>query len=41
MLGKGKGDGVRADAVRDCSFSWFVPEVAGTYVVEVGLVPAQ
>jgi subtilisin family serine protease len=32
---------VAADVVRDYSFSWVVPEVVGTYVVEVGLVPAQ
>ena len=32
---------VAAGEVKDCSFSWVVPEVAGTYVVEVGLVPPQ
>jgi hypothetical protein len=32
---------VAADGVRDYSFGWVVPEVSGTYVVEVGLVPAQ
>lgn len=30
---------VAADAVSEYSFSWDVPDVAGTYVVEVGLVP--
>ena len=34
MLGMGEGGAVGADAVRDCSFGWVVPEVAGTYVVE-------
>jgi subtilisin family serine protease/3',5'-cyclic AMP phosphodiesterase CpdA len=32
---------VSADAVREYSFVWNVPVVTGTYVVEVGLVPAQ
>ena len=32
---------VAADEIKDYSFSWVVPDVAGTYVVEVGLVPAQ
>lgn len=32
---------VAADEVKDYSFSWVVPEFAGTYMVEVGLVPAQ
>jgi hypothetical protein len=32
---------VAADDVKDYSFSWVVPEVAGTYAIEVGLVPAQ
>jgi subtilisin family serine protease len=32
---------VAADGVRDYSFGWVVPEVSGTYMVEVGLVPAQ
>jgi subtilisin family serine protease len=30
-----------ADAVSEYSFSWNIPSVAGTYVVEVGLVPVQ
>ena len=32
---------VAANETKDYSFSWVVPDVAGTYVVEVGLVPAQ
>jgi serine protease len=32
---------VEANESKDYSFSWVVPDVAGTYVVEVGLVPAQ
>ena len=32
---------VAADEVKDYSFSWVVPDVAGTYIVEVGLVPAH
>lgn len=32
---------VAAGGVKDYGFSWVVPDVAGTYVVEVGLVPAQ
>lgn len=32
---------VAVGRVKDFSFSWVVPEVVGTYVVEVGLVPAQ
>jgi subtilisin family serine protease len=32
---------VVADDVKDYSFSWVVPDAAGTYVVEVGLVPVQ
>jgi hypothetical protein len=32
---------VAVDEVKDYSFSWVVPDVVGTYVVEVGLVPAQ
>jgi hypothetical protein len=32
---------VAADGVGDYSFSWVVQDVSGTYVVEVGLVPAQ
>jgi hypothetical protein len=32
---------VAADVVRDYSFSWVVPDVSGTYMVEVGLAPAQ
>jgi hypothetical protein len=32
---------VAAGAVGEYSFVWVVPNVAGRYVVEVGLVPAQ
>ena len=32
---------VTADAVGDYSFAWIVPNVAGRYVVEVGLVPSR
>ena len=32
---------VPAGTVAEYSFTWAVPSVAGTYVVEVGLVPAQ
>ena len=32
---------IAADEVKDYSFSWSVPDVAGTYVAEVELVPAQ
>jgi 3',5'-cyclic AMP phosphodiesterase CpdA len=32
---------VTADTVREYSFTWNVPAVTGTYVVEVSLVPAQ
>jgi subtilase family serine protease len=32
---------VTANAVGDCSFAWTVPNLAGKYVVEVGLVPSQ
>ena len=32
---------VAADVVRGYSFGWRVPDVAGTYIVEVGLVPPQ
>lgn len=32
---------VAADAVSEFSFSWDIPDVAGTYVVEVSLVPTQ
>jgi subtilisin family serine protease len=32
---------VTADAVREYGFTWNVPAVAGTYVVEVGLVPPR
>jgi hypothetical protein len=32
---------VAVDEVKDYSFSWVVPDVAGTYVVEVELVPSQ
>jgi pimeloyl-ACP methyl ester carboxylesterase len=30
-----------SDAVGECKFSWNIPAVAGTYVVEAGLVPPQ
>jgi len=30
---------VAADAVGEFGFGWVVPDVAGTYVVEVSLVP--
>jgi hypothetical protein len=30
-----------SDAVGEYKFGWNIPAVAGTYVVEVGLVPAQ
>jgi hypothetical protein len=29
-----------ADTVDEYSFDWIVPEASGTYIVEVGLVPA-
>jgi hypothetical protein len=32
---------VTDNAVREYSFEWSIPDVAGAYVVEVGLVPAQ
>jgi hypothetical protein len=32
---------VTANTVSEYSFTWSIPNVAGTYVVEVGLVPAQ
>jgi predicted esterase len=32
---------VPADSIGEYSFEWVVPNVAGTYVVEVGLTPAQ
>jgi parallel beta-helix repeat protein len=32
---------VEADKIADCTFSWVVPAWGGTYVVEVGLDPAQ
>ena len=32
---------VTANAVGEYSFTWNVPAIAGTYVVEVGLVPPQ
>lgn len=32
---------LEANEVKDYSFSWTVPDFAGTYTVEVGLVPAQ
>jgi hypothetical protein len=31
---------VTADAVNEYSFTWDIPDVAGTYVVEASLVPA-
>ena len=30
-----------ADEVKDYSFTWAIPQAAGTYVAEVGLAPAQ
>jgi hypothetical protein len=32
---------VSADAIREYSFVWVVPDAAGTYMVEVGLAPAE
>jgi hypothetical protein len=32
---------LEANEVKDYSFSWIAPESAGTYIIEVGLVPAQ
>jgi hypothetical protein len=32
---------VTADTVGEYSFAWNIPNVIGTYVVEVGLVPDQ
>jgi hypothetical protein len=32
---------VSADTVREQGFTWSIPNVAGTYIVEVSLVPAQ
>ena len=32
---------VPADSVGEYAFEWIVPNVAGTYVAEVGLAPAQ
>ena len=32
---------VAADTVSEYGFGWVIPDVAGTYVVEVGLVPPQ
>lgn len=32
---------VATDSVKDYSFNWNIPDVAGKYVPEVGLVPAQ
>jgi hypothetical protein len=32
---------VAAKGIREYSFDWSIPDVAGTYVVEVGLVPAE
>jgi hypothetical protein len=40
-LGKVEGGAVGADVGRDRRFSWVVPEVAGTYAKEAGLVRAQ
>ena len=36
-----QGISVAADTISEFSFSWVVPDVAGTYVVEVSLVPPQ
>jgi hypothetical protein len=30
-----------ADEVKDYRFNWVIPEFAGTYMVEVGLAPAE
>jgi hypothetical protein len=30
-----------ANSVAEYKFSWVIPDAAGTYAVEVGLVPAQ
>jgi subtilisin family serine protease len=30
-----------ANEVKDCDFSWAIPQTVGTYVAEVGLIPAQ
>ena len=30
-----------ADTVLEYTFNWVVPNVSGTYIVEVGLAPAQ
>jgi hypothetical protein len=32
---------VTANGVGECRFNWNIPDVAGTYVVEVSLVPSQ
>jgi hypothetical protein len=32
---------VTTNGIREYSFDWSIPDVAGTYVVEVGLVPAE
>jgi hypothetical protein len=32
---------VTANAVKEYSFNWIVPDGDGTYVLEVGLVPVQ
>ena len=32
---------VAADSVQEYSFTWSIPDVAGTYVVEVSLIPAR
>jgi len=32
---------VAADEVREYSFGWAAPNMAGTYVVEVGLAPGR
>ena len=37
----GRLESVSADSVHEYSFIWNIPAVTGTYVVEVGLVPAE
>jgi hypothetical protein len=32
---------VDTDSAEEFSFDWIVPDVEGTYVVEVGLIPPQ
>jgi hypothetical protein len=32
---------VRANEIKEISFSWVIPDIAGNYMVEVSLVPAQ